>query len=211
MEEHPEDEMLVIEGCRHQFCRFGVRDYVVTKLKEGSFPIPCPICASENREEDVGFVTEELIHMAGISEEDYRLWTTLQMAPISITIQCPKCRGTSSVDQEDYLAVDHIQCPIRTCDAHWCKKCSNLIEGANPEGHSCDGSKEFDALMSSQGWKLCPGCKTAISKEYGCNHMTCRTPGCGAHFCYVCGGTMPQYGRIPAAAQSAPKCRGCGL
>ncbi|KAJ7739825.1 hypothetical protein B0H16DRAFT_60005 [Mycena metata] len=53
--------------------------------------------------------------------------------------------------------------------------------------HSCDGSSELEHLMKSRGWKHCPGCKTPFQKSSGCNHMTCMSPGCNTHFCYVCG------------------------
>ncbi|KAJ7787910.1 hypothetical protein B0H14DRAFT_2951272 [Mycena olivaceomarginata] len=41
--------------------------------------------------------------------------------------------------------------------------------------------------MKSRGWKHCPGCKTPFQKSDGCNHMTCMSPGCNTHFCYLCG------------------------
>ncbi|KAF0457808.1 ring finger protein [Gigaspora margarita] len=34
--------------------------------------------------------------------------------------------------------------------------------------------------------KQCPKCKSRIEKDGGCNHMTCKGPGCGHQFCWIC-------------------------
>ncbi|KAG9307449.1 hypothetical protein G9A89_017279 [Geosiphon pyriformis] len=34
--------------------------------------------------------------------------------------------------------------------------------------------------------KRCPKCKSNIEKDGGCDHMTCRAPGCGFEFCWEC-------------------------
>ncbi|KAG9307464.1 hypothetical protein G9A89_017294 [Geosiphon pyriformis] len=34
--------------------------------------------------------------------------------------------------------------------------------------------------------KACPRCKSKIEKNGGCNHMTCKAPGCGYEFCWIC-------------------------
>jgi hypothetical protein len=28
------------------------------------------------------------------------------------------------------------------------------------------------ALAEREGWKRCPGCRTMVELQYGCNHMT---------------------------------------
>lgn len=39
--------------------------------------------------------------------------------------------------------------------------------------------------MKGQKYKQCPNCKFWVSKNEGCDHMTCR---CKYEFCYKCGG-----------------------
>jgi len=47
-----------------------------------------------------------------------------------------------------------------------------------------------------KGAKPCPGCKVMTEKEYGCDHITCPVPNCGAHWCYNCGMQVEDEGQI---------------
>jgi len=40
--------------------------------------------------------------------------------------------------------------------------------------HECKRDGKFDKLMKKQGWRYCPGCRTPIERNQGCNHMTVR-------------------------------------
>jgi len=42
------------------------------------------------------------------------------------------------------------------------------------------------APVAIVGAKNCPGCKTLVEKDGGCDHMTCRVPQCGTHYCWGC-------------------------
>ena len=44
--------------------------------------------------------------------------------------------------------------------------------------------KEFLNFVRGAHYKQCPSCKFWVSKNEGCDHMTCR---CGYEFCYKCG------------------------
>jgi len=39
--------------------------------------------------------------------------------------------------------------------------------------------------VKGKKYKQCPQCKFWVSKNHGCNHMTCK---CKFQFCYKCGG-----------------------
>ncbi|KAG9305061.1 hypothetical protein G9A89_007701 [Geosiphon pyriformis] len=42
-----------------------------------------------------------------------------------------------------------------------------------------------EALIKAET-KACPKCMAKIQKNGGCDHMTCRAPGCGFEFCWFC-------------------------
>lgn len=56
METNPVDDVAVVDGCEHRFCRDCLKQYLTTKLSEANFPIPCPTCsANKNRENPGGW------------------------------------------------------------------------------------------------------------------------------------------------------------
>jgi hypothetical protein len=185
MDHHPLEEIAVVEPCGHQYCRDTLRQYIITKLQENWFPVLCPICMSNEKNLKPSALTGALAEEVGLSEDEFAVWISFEIAPFAIRVECPKCKRPSRVDQHDYKLVSIVSCPRMNCDATWCKKCSQLITAISE--HSCDGSKELDTLIQDQNWKRCPGCETPTSKEVGCNHMRCVVPGCNTHFCYECG------------------------
>lgn len=84
----------------------------------------------------------------------------------------------------------------------WCYECGSAKEFAEricTRGtlpivndwccEACIEMKEMSAggKMLAPGVKLCPGCKVATNKVYGCNHITCPVSGCATHWCWDCG------------------------
>ncbi len=75
----------------------------------------------------------------------------------------------------------------------WCFKC-----GAEPhdpvtcavfrEWNQKEGDPTADEAWLAAFTKNCPNCHTAIQKNEGCNHMTCKKEarGCGFEFCWIC-------------------------
>ncbi|KAJ7252460.1 hypothetical protein C8J57DRAFT_1474125 [Mycena rebaudengoi] len=185
-DKYPEDVVARVSGCAHGFCRDCLRGYVVSKLTDKLFPIFCPMCVANNTCVEPSPITDDLVQTLGLDDKQYQVLQELQITALSILIHCRKCKDSVYVDRMEYEAAPIIVCPFPRCTHAWCKACQQTIDVGGPK-HSCDGSSELEDLMRRRGWKHCPGCKTAIQKESGCNHMTCLSPGCSTHFCYVCG------------------------
>ncbi|KAI0082379.1 hypothetical protein K474DRAFT_507336 [Panus rudis PR-1116 ss-1] len=191
LEDQSEEMVARIESCRHEFCRDCLRHHIKTKLEEHRFPILCPICSTERKGEDPGVITADLSQQLGLTEQEYALYTELELAAFSTILHCRKCQQAAFVDKAEYEAENIIVCPLPGCNHTWCKHCSRTIEIGGPT-HSCDGTSELNHLMAQRGWKYCPGCHTPAEKTDGCNHITCISPGCNTHFCYLCGRSIVQ-------------------
>ncbi|KAJ7656296.1 hypothetical protein DFH06DRAFT_991742 [Mycena polygramma] len=210
-DEHPEDDVARVADCGHPFCRDCMKGYVVSKLKDKLYPISCPTCMTDAARAETGVVTDDLVQTLGLDDKQYQILQELQIAPLSILLHCRKCKESVYVDREDYEAEPVLVCPFPTCDHVWCKACQQTIVIGGPK-HSCDGSTELEHLMKRRGWKHCPNCKTPFQKSEGCNHMTCISPACNTHFCYLCGETIVR-SALPREIESAKSAHysGCRL
>ncbi|KAI9452124.1 hypothetical protein BJY52DRAFT_1124676, partial [Lactarius psammicola] len=167
--------------------------YVSTRLKEHRFPILCPTCTAGKGKGKgkgaTGEVSQTLAQDLGLTEEQFDIWVEMEMAAFSVPLHCRKCQRSMPVARDELEEATMIVCPLPDCNHAWCKQCQQTIDIGGPK-HSCDGTSELDHLMQQQGWKYCPSCKTPIQKVAGCNHISCMTPACNTHFCYLCGGLI---------------------
>lgn len=181
-----------MEGCDHAYCRDCMRDYIKSKLGSRSFPILCPTCHAAKDGGTQGKAGQELVETIGLDEQEYATYVELSLASLSVMVHCRKCQRAAFVMRADLESQENeISCPLPDCDYKWCKNCNKSLEEGQDK-HSCDGTSELRDLMAQEGWKECPGCKTPISRNEGCYHMTCGTPGCNSHFCYRCGALITQ-------------------
>ncbi|KAK0446847.1 hypothetical protein EV421DRAFT_2079488 [Armillaria borealis] len=184
----PMDSAARVVECNHVTCRNCLRQHLLTTLHDHRFPVFCPTCTDGDKK---SILSETLVLDIGIPEKEYRVFEELQMSAFSILLHCQQCKKSAFVDRTEYQEAGIIACPLPKCNHTWCKSCQQTVDVTGPQ-HSCDGSSELDHLMKQRGWKYCPGCKTPVQKESGCNHMTCMSPGCNTHFCYICGGKIVQ-------------------
>ncbi|KAF8202188.1 hypothetical protein BJ912DRAFT_431850 [Pholiota molesta] len=176
-------EALSTPTCTHLFCKDCLHSYVMVKIRERQFPINCPGCLADQLMDN--YLEDDILYNLGIPQKETEILVELQLALHSRTVICPKCKQTMTVDRQDYFDNPIMACPFTECCHRWCRDCGKEMDGRSAL-HHCK-NKKLDRLMRRKGWRYCPGCRTPIQKEAGCNHMTCGAPGCRVHFCYKCG------------------------
>jgi len=112
-------------------------------------------------------------------------------------IYCETCRETVGIIlQEDLksgtFSNNKVPCP--KCSGLFCVRCGNKEH----DGHPCRADREVESALgksAAKNTKRCPNCGATITKNGGCNHMSCPPPsqgGCGHQFCWLCGGNWPK-------------------
>ena len=117
-------------------------------------------------------VSQSLALELGLTDEQFNIWTEMEMVAFSILLNCRKyarrfhpltsctdcrnrCQRSMFVARDEHDDVSVIACPLPDCDHIWCKLCQQSID-LNGPAHSCDGTSELDHLVKEQGWKYCP-------------------------------------------------------
>ncbi|KAL0953722.1 hypothetical protein HGRIS_004912 [Hohenbuehelia grisea] len=185
-DKYDDDDKAEIATCQHIFCRECLRGWITSKINDHRFPIFCPSCTADRDVVEPTIITESVIENIWIPQKQYEIFEEMQLSSMSIRLHCRRCKQSMSVLREDYNREPLITCPLPNCSFSWCSACQKALDD-DLFDHSCDTNAVFDGLVRESGWKFCPGCKTPIQKESGCNHMTCASPGCNVNFCYVCG------------------------
>ncbi|KAH6916032.1 hypothetical protein BKA70DRAFT_1092731 [Coprinopsis sp. MPI-PUGE-AT-0042] len=175
--------------CEHSFCKDCIEGHIQSKLDENQFPITCPVCLADRNRKTRGYVEEALIVDLALPEKLHDKFIELEIAQLSIKIECPGCKNSMQIAREDYLAEAFIWCPLPGCSRQFCRACREITNNGG-KGHACKIDEALDELMQANGWRYCPGCRTPTQKVSGCNHMTCGAPGCSTHFCYTCGASI---------------------
>jgi hypothetical protein len=111
MEEMPDDSIARPDPCGHAFCRECLRGHVTARLNEHRFPILCPTCtASKGKGKEVAGgtccersvnlvvistyvsseVSQSLALNLGLTDEQYSIWTEMEMVSFSVLLCCRK-------------------------------------------------------------------------------------------------------------------------
>ncbi|CCA71549.1 hypothetical protein PIIN_05486 [Serendipita indica DSM 11827] len=191
LDEEPMDESVTIQTCGHSFGRECMRSYILSRLDERRYPIPCPTCsASDDSGPNPGLVTSGIATQVNLSDADCARWDELEFLMHAVKFECDKCLKSHAVDRLKLVkekSKKRIYCPTPGCDQVWCRNCQTKIDASNKQKHVCEGKKELQKLLKKEGWRQCPGCAVPVQKIAGCNHIACSAPGCNTHFCYRCG------------------------
>eukprot|EP01112_Ceratiomyxa_fruticulosa_P023049 TRINITY_DN8658_c0_g2_i2.p1 TRINITY_DN8658_c0_g2~~TRINITY_DN8658_c0_g2_i2.p1 ORF type:complete len:571 (+),score=108.81 TRINITY_DN8658_c0_g2_i2:228-1940(+) len=169
--------------CGHKFCNDCWKGYLNTQITDGkSIGITCMghKCATLVTEDIVKAVVDPPIF------SKYVEFITKSVVEDNPNIQwCPR-PGCQNAVKSDFAKTKDVRCK---CGFKFCFQC-------NGESHSpadCDMMKKWEKKCKddsetcnwiSSNTQDCIKCKSAIEKNGGCNHMTCRK--CGEEFCWIC-------------------------
>ncbi|PAA78517.1 hypothetical protein BOX15_Mlig010059g1, partial [Macrostomum lignano] len=190
----------------HLFCRPCLAAYVKEKVYgTGRLTLQCmaPNC-------DRIFLRSQLclaVDTATLAKLDERAAED-SVRTITKLFRCPACNWGAEIAEDDgqdeateTSAADAgagvnnkvftcLNCEKEVCrlcgadwEEHFGKRCSEIERDAETRLR-----REFEERMTQARVRTCYQCKTAVMKNGGCNHITCR---CGAHFCYVCRSSLP--------------------
>jgi hypothetical protein len=111
MDEMPDDLIVRPDPCGHTFCRECLRGHVTARLNEHRFPILCPTCTAgkgKGKEAAGGTCCKRTVNFVLLSrcvssevsqslaldlkltEEQYSIWTEMEMASFSVLLSCRK-------------------------------------------------------------------------------------------------------------------------
>jgi hypothetical protein len=111
MEEMPDDSIARPNPCGHAFCRECLRGHVTARLDEHRFPILCPTCTAgkgKGKETAGGTCCERTVNLViiscyvslevsqslaldlGLTDEQYSIWTEMEMVSFSVLLYCRK-------------------------------------------------------------------------------------------------------------------------
>lgn len=176
-----------ISRCGHAFCNICWQGYLEVKIKEGeALGIPCMM-------HKCGKVVDSNLVKRVVSPEAYKKYTHfitkgfVDQNPNMQWCPAPGCTNAVLCELSTELRVP-CNCGYRFCfvchgEAHAPAKCDDMKKW----DQKCKDDSETANWLNANT-KDCPKCHTAIEKNGGCNHMTCRSVSCKHEFCWICMG-----------------------
>ena len=83
LDDFPEDDVVHIDACGHEICRDCTRGHVYTKIEEHRFPVLCPVCMADHRNQNPGSESQDRPPLTGIHHsQPYRgRWCSCSASP----------------------------------------------------------------------------------------------------------------------------------
>jgi len=169
-------------ACHHRFCNTCWESFITMKVIEGQTKISCPAvkCNMHVEESVVKKIVKTEIY------EKYVRFVTKSFVEDNPSVRwCPAPGCGNAINVLDVIK-GSIVC---SCGFRFCFTCHD-------EAHApatCEQNKLWMAKCRDDSethhWiyantQDCPKCKSAIEKNGGCNHMTCKV--CSHEYCWVC-------------------------
>eukprot|EP01017_Pseudomicrothorax_dubius_P038854 TRINITY_DN5888_c0_g1_i2.p1 TRINITY_DN5888_c0_g1~~TRINITY_DN5888_c0_g1_i2.p1 ORF type:complete len:359 (+),score=31.80 TRINITY_DN5888_c0_g1_i2:85-1161(+) len=178
------EKYLPLDTCGHIFHFDCIQKHIYESIKVREIPVKCPEadCRKPLRNEDV----REIID--GFSYGKYVDYTLKSFIDRNLDEYswCP----TPGCEYAFIMTIDTQDFKCEMCKKRYCFRCKVEFH----HGQTCkeyqithtydNNDAKFEEYVKKNQNKQCATCKFWVSKNQGCNHMTCR---CGYQFCYVCG------------------------
>ena len=176
-------------SCGHRFCSACYTTYVGHQISDEGHACVWAKCPAEGCKLTL---TKELVLSLPLPEETLALYENATRVERSYVDDNPLMRWCTAAGCTKAIQAPKGQLGVTcTCGERFCFSCGE----ADHRPCSCenlaqwivkcrDDSETFNWLVSHT--KACPKCHTAIEKNGGCNHMTCKKGSCKHEFCWVC-------------------------
>ena len=176
-------------SCGHRFCSACYTTYVGHQISDEGHACVWATCPAEGCKLTL---TKELVLSLPLPEETLALYENATRVERSYVDDNPLMRWCTAAGCTKAIQAPKGQLGVTcTCGERFCFSCGE----ADHRPCSCDNlaqwivkcrddSETFNWLVSHT--KACPKCHTAIEKNGGCNHMTCKKGSCKHEFCWVC-------------------------
>ncbi len=156
-------EHIFCKECLGRFCQVGIEQ---GKANGGTLACPVPGCAHELTTNDL----KALVSEATFAKHKEFMFDR-KMATTRGYLYCPnpRCRVCLVVKMKGAGAADIVECP--ECHNEFCRGCSLKPHPKRSCDAALDGAYGQWKKSMGAGVKACPGCKTHIEKNGGCNHV----------------------------------------
>lgn len=184
---------LVLEHCRHAYCRACLGAYLRLKILRGSvYPLCCRDVADHARNAAAAICGREIAPADVARAVPPDVWRKYQRFKLQRdhrgARECPHCAHMQVFPQ---ASAAKPTCVCGACGRAFCF----VHSAAHAPDEACAHFERAHAAAEAPSRaevariaKPCPSCGSDIEKAGGCDHMCCTA--CAATFCWICGAAL---------------------